>query len=510
MAENVNERPRFRTEVELTAFCLSGGGAWLSEAMRAGEDPLGDAFSSIRSPGQRRAAGATYTPARIVTAMTGLAKRDSPDVMRVVDCGAGSGRFSIAFANAYSDAQVVAVESDPLACSVLRKNLSAAGLRERVTVVEGDFLDLELPRIEGQTLFAGNPPYVRHHDIDPGRKAWLTRTAGELGLRASGLCGLHVYFFLKIASIAREGDAGILITSSEWLETSYGRVVRELLAGRLGGTRIHAVDPQTRLFADAQVTSAITSFRVGVRSGPVLLSRIRDMEDIADAAVDAEIPRNSDAGRSWLDRGAASLPPDMARIGEFFSVSRGQVTGGNSVWIAGKDTPELPERYLVPCVTKAADLISAGPALTDTSALRRVVVLPPDLAAVREDERAAVAAFLAWAEERGGRDSFTARSRKSWWHVPFKAAAPILCTYMGRRPPVFVRNTANVPHVNIAHGLYPRRPMEAEDLDAVARWLADHPATVGGRTYGGGLRKFEPREIESLALPRGLFDPPTA
>ena len=73
---------------------------------------------------------------------------------------------------------------------------------------------------------------------------------------------------------------------------------------------------------------------------------------------------------------------------------------------------------------------------------------------------------------------------------------------MARRAPHFVRNAAKARHINIAHGLYPREPMSTKMLDAIVRVLHDGATTDGGRIYAGGLVKFEPKELERIAIPR--------
>jgi hypothetical protein len=73
---------------------------------------------------------------------------------------------------------------------------------------------------------------------------------------------------------------------------------------------------------------------------------------------------------------------------------------------------------------------------------------------------------------------------------------------MARRPPAFVRNVVNARHINIAHGLYPREPMSAAALDALARYLSRSVSLDQGRMYAGGLTKFEPKEMERLLVPR--------
>jgi hypothetical protein len=116
--------------------------------------------------------------------------------------------------------------------------------------------------------------------------------------------------------------------------------------------------------------------------------------------------------------------------------------------------------------------------------------------------RDAVERFLAWAREQGADRGYIARHRKAWWSVALKAPAPILCTYMARRPPAFVRNLCGARHINIAHGLYPRETLDDATLDALAAFLRENVAQAAGRTYAGGLTKFEPKELERIAVPK--------
>ncbi|MCV9964955.1 methyltransferase [Pararhizobium sp. BT-229] len=499
------------TEEQLMAACAGEDGVRyaLAAAIARGGDPLGEAFSRIRNPATRRLSGATYTPSAVVAAMVRRIAERHPDARRIVDCGAGSGRFAIALAWEFPEAEVVAVEADPLACMVLSANIEAAGLGSRVRIENLDFRKLELPSVGGQTLFVGNPPYVRHHDIPAQDKDWLSGACEVLGLKANRLSGLHVHFFVKILQLAVKGDAGLLITSAEWMESAYGKTLRDMLAGPLGCTHVFAVDPKTQLFEDAQVSSAITEFEVGTETKDVTIVSIPRISGLGDPEAEKTVlARNALTRlRNWTNpNDREELAPGWARLGAYFSVHRGQVTGGNDVWIAGTGTPSLPDHCLTACVTKATDLIAAGPEIGDTVGLKRVVTLPADIEGLCAADRSLVDGFLEWAKARGGADSYTARTRKPWWSVAFKQPAPILCTYMGRRPPVFVRNLAGVAHVNIAHGLYPRAEMTAGTLDRVSRWLNENPVGAGGKTYGGGLRKFEPKEIERIAIPIDLFE----
>jgi hypothetical protein len=472
------------------------------KSIARGDDPLGDAFCSLRSPVERRPMGATYTPRAIVAAMTNWAAARTPS--RIVDPGSGTGRFIVAAGRRFPRAALIATEVDPLAGLLLRAHLVCAGMADRASVLIGDYRSLSLPPVDGPTLFVGNPPYVRHHLIDVQWKAWLVRRAAELGLSASQLAGLHVHFFLATAHLARPGDYGSLITAAEWMDVNYGSVVRQLFLGALGGKSIHFLEPTVRAFPDADTTAVITCFEVGSHAASVRMRRVASLEGLntLDAGRPVRRERLESATR-WtpLTSSGRKAPAGYVELGELCRVHRGQVTGANSVWIAGPHGEELPKSVLFPTVTKARELFSAGTALADASSLRRVIDIPSDLDALPSTERPSVERFLRVAKRMGADRGFIARHRRAWWSVGLRTPAPILATYMARRPPAFVRNLADARHINIAHGLYPREPLSERALNALAQYLSSGTSLAQGRTYAGGLTKFEPREMERLLVP---------
>ncbi|WP_372922781.1 Eco57I restriction-modification methylase domain-containing protein, partial [Roseovarius sp.] len=444
------------------------------------------------------------TPPAIVTSMIAWAQSQEKSPVRVVDPGAGSGRFTIAAAKAFPEAELITAETDPLARLLLRANAAVNGFADRLVVRVSDYRRLSLPAVAGSTLFIGNPPYVRHHDISESWKEWFGKTAAQLGFRASKLAGLHIHFFLKTRSISRPGDFGAFITSSEWIDVNYGSVLRDMLANGLGGASLHVISPAARPFADALTTGAITCFRPGQRPDRFLVGSVDSVEALSDLSDGAPVEWSAlEEAPRWSIHIRKGPKPVAGHIelGELFRVHRGQVSGANGVWIAGPQAGELPERYLLPTITKARDLLDAGAALEDASHLRRVVDLPRDLDTLNEKERAAVDRFLAWARKQGAHESYVARNRRAWWSVGMKEPAPILCTYMARRAPAFVRNICGAYHLNIAHGLYPRESLDDVTLARLVAYLSGNVCINAGRMYAGGLAKFEPGEVSRLPIP---------
>jgi len=476
----------------------------LRELILSGGDPLGDAFCLLRSPETRRPVGATYTPGSISEAMIEWAAAEGSPV-RVVDPGAGSGRFALAAARRFPRAEILAVELDPLAGLILRANLAVSGLTRRSRVIVSDYRSLDLPRVGGETLFVGNPPYVRHHLIEPRWKEWLSATARSQCLEASQLAGLHVYFFLATASLGRPRDYGSFITSAEWLDVNYGALVRALLLGPLGGESIHVLEPTTIAFEDAATTAAITCFRMGSRPTGIRMRRVKAVEDLDRLHGGQEIKRERfEEERRWttLTRARRRIPEGYVELGDLCRVHRGAVTGSNTTWVVPTGAlVDLPESVLFPCVTRARELFVAATVLECHDHLRRVIDIPDDLDQVASSDRTRVERFLRAAKRGGAARGYIARHRKAWWSVGLREPAPILATYMARRPPAFVRNEAEARHINIAHGLYPRQPLPERAIIRLAEALRASASTDHGRTYAGGLTKLEPKEMERIAVP---------
>lgn len=486
--------------------------ATITKVIRAGHDPLGDAFRAINAPEIRRPLGATYTPGPIIASMLQWAAEQAVPA-RVVDPGAGSGRFLLAAGKRFPKAHLVAIEIDPIAALMLRANLAVLGFTDRSRVIVDDYRRAELLSIAGRSLFVGNPPYVRHHDISEGWKDWFAIAARRQGVKASKLAGMHVHFFVRTLELAQDDDFGAFVTSAEWLDVNYGSALRQLLAGRLGGVALNVLDSRAMPFDDAATTGAITCFKIGRRSRHLRVKAISSLSALSSLSTGALVPwqQVAAAARWSIIVKPTKVPPSgHMELGELCRVHRGQVTGANDIWIAGPHSAALPTGLLKPAITKARELINAGESLDRTHDLRCVIDIPVDLDELDARHRAAVEAFLAWAKRQGADKGYIARHRRAWWSVELKPPAPILVTYMARRPPAFVRNLAGAHHINIAHGLYPREGLPQRVLDDLVQWLRSNVSMGQGRTYAGGLTKFEPREVERLPIPRSLTKPAEA
>jgi methylase of polypeptide subunit release factors len=434
----------------------------------------------------------------------------SGSIARIVDPGAGTGRYTLAALKQFPRAHAVAVEFDPNLAILLRANLAACGLSARCDVIVDDYRSLELPAIAGRTLFVGNPPYVRHHKIASHWKQWYQTALKKLGVSGSKLAGLHLHFFLKTCELARPNDLGCFITAAEWLDAGYGSALRGLLTTCLGGISVCVAEPEAHIFDDALVSAAITAFAPGTVRKDIRFSRLSSVARMRNLSsgrsVSCSEAQSQTAWSAFLRESTVRKSADHVALGETFRISRGQITGQNSVWIRGKDTPALPDRFLLPTITKALDIISAPNNLIEQGqALKSVISLPPDFDALLPAERVQVEAFLVWARSRSAEQTYTAMHRAQWHRVRLDGPVPpIVMTYMRRGPPIFARNQAGAQLLNIALGLFPKVALSESKLTDLVRWLNANVSAEDGRTLGGGLVKFEPSVAMNIRIPRSL------
>lgn len=463
-------------------------------------DPLGDRIIEMRSAVARRDIGQVFTPRALVTQMVNWTSAQAPS--RIVDCGCGSGRFAVVAAHMSPETQVIAVDSDPLSTLACRANAAVLGI-DNLVVRNEDFVRMPLEPLDARTAFIGNPPYVRHHNIPRDLKLWAQGEARNLGWsRWSGLAGLHALFFMAIVSKSAIDDVGCLLTSSEWLDVNYGRAMRDALLNGAGGRSVHMLKPQARAFEDAMTTASILCFQRGHHASSVRIQLAHRASDLQDLERKGRLVSRArlEASDSWSELVAPKKrpPQGLVPLGNYVRVSRGAVTGGNSFFLL---TREAASRFgitehCVPAVTRAREVLEAG-GLLDSSRVERLLLVADSTAL---ETSVALSKYLT---QRGAqvRDGHVCQSRRPWYSVPLKQP-PVVATYMGRGRPAYALNPSSMPIVNVVHGLYPKVMLDDEQLKGLVNYLnSGEQHGSSGRIYQGGLRKFEPGEMERLLVP---------
>ncbi|MBK8047735.1 MAG: hypothetical protein IPK16_11750 [Anaerolineales bacterium] len=272
----------------------------------------------------------------------------------------------------------------------------------------------------------------------------------------------------------------------------------------MGLNSLQLIEPTLAPFPGTATTAVITSFQVGRQPSTISVRRVATLDELNLATPGEPVQRTSlSAHARWtiLSRPTVERRADFVELGEYCRVHRGQATGANKIWIVNGESG-LPPGVLFSTVTRARELLEAGLELSDCARLKHVIDIPPNFEEFTPEERSVIEHFLLQARALGADQGYIAQHRRPWWAVNLRDPAPILATYMARRSPVFVRNLARARHINVAHGLYPLEPMSDGVLMALARFLSESATVDQGRTYAGGLTKFEPGEMERILVPR--------
>ena len=372
-------------------------------------------------------------------------------------------------------------------------------------------------------LLICNPPYVRHHHLSGDDKTRLQEAARAAShVELSGLAGLYCYFMALAHRWMSEGCIAGWLIPSEFMDVNYGRALKAYLLREVTLLHIHRFDPNDVQFDDALVSSAVVWFKKakpaaqhrvtfsygGTMQTPAVTKSVRAL-DLERADKWTRFPRQE-----------VEAQHDGYRLGDLFTIKRGLATGYNRFFIldeAKVQSLKLPPQFLRPILPSTrhikADEINGdeeGVPLLD----KRLFLLDCD----RPEEEIRRDYPGLWGYLQTGladvASRYLCRSRRFWYAQERRAAAPILCTYIGRsdhagRPFRFLLNNSKATATNVYLCLYPR-PL-------LARQLALHPDTLRplwqglnaisretllgcGRVYGGGMHKLEPRELANVPV----------
>jgi hypothetical protein len=315
-----------------------------------------------------------------------------------------------------------------------------------------------------------------------------------------------------------------MVVPAEITQARYGLRTLGALLDHFGEVTLVAFE--RNFFADAQQDACLLLAREKGNQGRhvrlVPLSSIDDLEGLElcseddggfEVEIKAEEPvRFAEAflkpaeRRTWRRLKAHTQVRSLAAIA---TVTNGYVTGDNEFFHRTRvaaEAEKLPPTWLFPVArsSKSLDGLEFGSAdvaaLEERGVAHHLVLPQEDLFLVAD--RGVLDRWLLEGEDRGTPERFKCRSREPWWRVPGVQSADLLIGYMAGANPRAAVNRCGAFYTNSLHGL--RLPRGAPvELIAMAFHcsLTLLSLEIEGRSYGGGILKVEPRELDRALVP---------
>ena len=395
-----------------------------------------------------------------------------------------------------------------------------------------DFTSMDPPAEDGERfdLVVCNPPYVRHHLIPKDTKERLQKSIYSIsGVKISQLMGLYGIFLLVSVPWMKRGGLGCWLIPGEFLDVNYGRSLKRFLLGKVRLVQIHRFDPREVQFDDALVSSAVVLFenRPPQRSRPIEFSFGGNL--LKPKTVNIRDGARLDPDEKWnglFSSKRKSTPTNngsIVRFGDIFNVKRGIATGANDFFILDPDKikeSKVSKKFLRPILPSPRSLkniVVGSDSKGHPNIANPLYLLNVDISMDEVREFCPnTYRYLQMGIQGGINDRYLCKKRKLWYAQEKREPAPIMVTYMGRAKKNngaaifrFILNESNAIGANTYLLLYPTSELKAliERKQGLVNTLWEHlngynddVFISGGRVYGGGLYKMEPRELMGLRL----------
>ncbi len=483
---------------------------------------LETAYLAAVSLDYRRKLGQFFTPPTVANFLFDWAV--TPQTKTLLDPAVGTGLL-IGLA-ASKTLQIDAYDIDPVLVELVTQRFSPfirAGMD--LKIVNKDFLGF--PPTKKYDACVCNPPYIRHHDVKYPIKLWENIEAVS-DLRLSRMTNTYTLFMLQICQLLNETGRAAIITPSEYINSDYGKEIKRYLLKENLLEAMIVFDSKTLLFDKALTTACITLIRKGRTNEKVTFVRLENEAQLGTL-------QKSMATQEWavsLDRqdfnvkdlkptekwghlfGLVRNPkqilpqPKLVALSKIATPMRGIATGANSFFTLSQSEVAhygIDMIHLKPCITKAQHIDFFDYTYDDFEKLKqankKVYLLD-----INEDVKSLmqIAKYLSRGEALQLHKRYLTSHRPVWYAMEQRPPAPILVNVFNRKDFKVVYNRSNVLNLTAFHCIYPKTK-DPNRVKALVSYLIAEQATASiqknKRTYGDGLDKLEPRDLNDILVP---------
>ncbi|TMJ04318.1 MAG: class I SAM-dependent methyltransferase [Alphaproteobacteria bacterium] len=337
---------------------------------------------------------------------------------------------------------------------------------------------------KGYDACIGNPPYVRHHDVEP---RWRLRVNSqiehELGIKLQGIGNLYLYFLCLALMKTRADGLVALILPFEWVSRPSAAPIRDYIDQQRWSVSVFR-------FQDMIFDGVLTTASVNIIDKTATPTGWK----FFDVSPDLEVmPRRGVSGSRF------SILPYSPRAKLW--ARRGISPGGQKIFAltdAERQRAGLAQCDVLPCVTSLKNLPSSLARLDKQSFQKNFVAAGKRCWLVKstgDNISQRVKAYLAKIP-KSERQTYACRHQDPWYKYETPPIPHILfhSGFMKRSPKVLV-NSIGAQAVGAVYGVHGMKPQRLQDLRT---YLAEFDFESRVVAHAKTLRKVEVAQLNTV------------
>ncbi|WP_456424151.1 HsdM family class I SAM-dependent methyltransferase [Lutibacter sp.] len=357
-----------------------------------------------------------------------------------------------------------------------------------------------------------NPPYFKFHDYE--NKKTLEEIKKRLKINLSGFTNVYTLFLLKSIYQLKENGRAAYIIPSEFLNSDYGKLVKEYLIKSQTLKHIILFDFKENVFDDALTTSAIILLEKSGFTDKISFSNIKNLEqlkaypNVPTFEYEVEKLNPNIKWRTYYGVQNSKKYKDLIPFRNVAKVVRGIATGANDYFTFNQSKAEkykIPNDCLLPCITKSKDITLPFFTKKDFENLVKndANIYLIDACVNKTDIN--IKKYIEIGERIGVHKKYLTSKRTPWYSLENRPPSPIWVGVFNRNGIKFIRNEANISNLTTFHCIYPNSNLFYKiNIDLLFAYLltdvANQIFSDNRREYGDGLKKFEPNDLNNALM----------
>jgi adenine-specific DNA-methyltransferase len=333
---------------------------------------------------------------------------------------------------------------------------------------------------------------------------------------------------LKSIYQLKENGRIAYIIPSEFLNSDYGKKIKEYLIKSNLLRHIIVFDFKENVFKNAQTTSSILllakdEFQENIHFSVV--SNVRELSNIKEIinkypksfgqiSISTKQIDPNIKWRKYYQKQQNKKYKNLIPFNQVAKVVRGIATGANEYFIFNVEKAKrynIKEENLLPCITKSKDVNKPFFTKSDFTVLKNQNAKIFLFDGIKnQDEN--ILKYIKLGEEQGIHKKYLTSKRNPWYSLENRPPSPIWVGVFNRTGLKFVRNEAGISNLTTFHCVYPTNNLFNNiNIDLFFAYLltdiAQQIFNDNRREYGDGLKKFEPNDLNNaLMLDLSILD----